>query len=213
MGIPVIVYGKSGSGKSRSLKNFAEDEILHVNVESKRLPFRGAFKYTFNSFDSNAIVDQLQKMGGHGVKTAVIDDAGYLQTEYFMKNHRVKKGNASFDMYDAMADSIHNLFAAVKLLPEDAIVYIIFHEDVNDNGDIGIKTIGRLLDRKVCVEGMTTIVLRCMSDKTGKHFFKTVTDGADITKTPEDMFQDTEIPNDLKFVDTTIREYYNLGGK
>lgn len=210
MGIAVIIYGKSGSGKSRSLKNFNENEILYVNVESKALPFRKKFKHTMNTYDASKIMDQLTKMNKGGVKTAVIDDAGYLQTEYFMEHHRTKKGSASFEMYDAMADSIHGLFTCAKQLPDDNIIYIMFHEDMNDFGDVGIKTIGRLLDRKVCVEGMATIVLRCMSDK-GKHFFRTVTDGADITKAPEEMFTATEIENDLKAVDNIIREFYGFG--
>ena len=206
MGLPVLVYGKSGSGKSRSLKFFAEDEILLVNVEGKQLPFRSKFKYQLKTDNTDTIISQMAKMP---CKVGVIDDAGYLMTHHFMNNHRNKKGNASFDMYDDIADTMYFLVQNIKNnLPEDVIVYIMLHEDTSDAGDTKIRTIGRLIDNKVCLEGMVTICIRCMSDN-GKHFFRTQTDGFDISKTPEDMFE-LEIPNDLKMVDLRIREYYGL---
>ena len=205
MGLPVLIYGKSGSGKSRSLKFFENDQILFINIEGKALPFRMNFKYICKTDSIDTILTQLQKLP---CKTAVIDDAGYLMTHHFMDNHRNKKGNASFDMYDDIADKMYFLVQRIKKeLPDDVIVYIILHEDTNDMGDTKLKTIGRLIDNKVCLEGMVTICIRCMSDN-GKHFFRTQTDGFDITKTPEDMFQEVEIDNNLKFVDDTIREFY-----
>ena len=210
MGIGVLIYGKSGSGKSRSLKNFGVDEILHVNVESKPLPFRNKFKYTLNSYDVYLIAQQLEKMGEKGIKVAVIDDATYLMTEYFMANHRNKKQGASFEMYDEIADRMFNLISLVKnKLSEDTIVYFVMHEDTNDYGETSLRTIGKLLDRKVCLEGMVTIAIRCTVSK-GKHVFKVTTDGNDITKTPEDLFDTDEIENDLKKVDLAIRNYYGF---
>ena len=210
MGLPVLIYGKSGSGKSRSLKFFKDDEILFINIEGKALPFRMSFKYNCRTDKVDTIIEQLNKMP---CKTAVIDDAGYLMTHHFMDNHRNKKGNASFDMYDDIADKMYFLVQRIKkAVPDDVIVYIILHEDTNDMGDTKIKTIGKLIDNKVCLEGMVTICIRCMSDN-GKHFFRTQTDGFDITKTPEDMFAETEIDNNLKFVDDTIREFYGWNDK
>lgn len=205
MGMPVLVYGKSGSGKSRSLKFFGEDEILLINIEGKELPFRNSFKYRCRTDSTDTIIEQIKKMP---CKTAVIDDAGYLMTHHFMNNHRNKKGNSSFDMYDDIADKMYFLVQRIKTeVPEDVIVYIVLHEDTNDMGDTKIRTIGRLIDNKVCLEGMVTICIRCMSDN-GKHFFRTQTDGFDITKTPEGMFDENEIDNNLKFVDDTIRQFY-----
>lgn len=210
MAIPVLIYGKSGSGKSRSLKFFDEDEILFVNVEGKTLPFRKKFKYEMRSDSVDRIIEQLQKMP---CKAAVIDDAGYIMTHHFMNNHRNKAGNKSFEMYDDIADLMYFLVKRIKTVkPEDKIVYIMLHEDVDDFGNTKIRTIGRLIDNKVCLEGMVTICLRCMSDN-GKHFFSTQTTGSDITKTPEDMFSEPEIDNNLKLVDTTIREYYGMNNK
>ena len=208
MGKPVIIYGKSGSGKSRSLKNFAKDEIFLVNVEGKDLPFRGKFEYTYRSDNYEKIKQQLSKMP---LKTAVIDDAGYLLTNMFMSRHSAgAKGNATFELYNDIGDEFWKLIRFIKLsLPEDTIVYLMMHEDVKDSGEVQLKTIGRLLDEKVNIQGMVTIVLRCMSQD-GKHFFRTHTDGMDITKAPEDMFESDEIDNDLKFVDQKIREYWEI---
>lgn len=209
MAIPILIYGKSGSGKSRSLKFFAEDEILLFNIEGKSLPFKSSFKYICRTDSVDVIIEQLQKMP---CKIAVIDDAGYLMTHHFMNNHRNKKGNSSFDMYDDIADKMYFLVQRIKTeVPEDIRVYIMLHEDTNDSGDTKIRTIGKLIDNKVCLEGMVTICLRCMSDE-GKHFFRTATDGYDITKTPEEMFDETEIDNNLKFVDDAICEFYGWEG-
>ena len=205
MGMCVLVYGKSGSGKSRSLKFFGEDEILLINIEGKELPFRNTFKYICRTDSLDTIITQIQKMP---CKIAVIDDAGYLMTHHFMDNHRNKKGSASFDMYDDIADTMYFLVKRIKKeVPDDVIVYVMLHEDTNDMGETKIRTIGRLIDNKVCLEGMVTVCLRCMSDN-GKHFFRTQTDGFDISKSPEDMFEDTEIDNNLKMVDDTIRNFY-----
>lgn len=207
MANPVLIIGKSGSGKSRSMKFFAEDEILLFNIEGKQLPFKKKFKYVCKTDSIDKIIGQLQKMP---CKTAVIDDAGYLMTHYFMNMHRNKNGNASFEMYDAIADMMYFLIQRIKTeVPDDVIVYIVFHEDTADDGQVKIRTLGRLLDNKVCMEGMVTIVLRCMSEN-GKHFFKTATDGFDITKAPEDMFADAIIDNNLKMVDETIRAFYGI---
>lgn len=207
MGIPVLVYGKSGSGKSRSLKNFGEDEILLVNIEGKSLPFRKRFKYELKTDNVGTILTQVKKMP---CKVAVIDDAGYLMTHHFMANHKAKKGNASFEMYDTIADTMYQLVKCIKDdIEDDKIVYIMMHEDTDDFGATKLRTIGKLIDSKVCLEGMVTICIRCMSDN-GRHFFRTQTSGNDITKTPEEMFPVVEIENDLKMVDTAIREYYGM---
>lgn len=207
MGIPVIVFGRSGSGKSRSLKNFAEDEILYVNVERKMLPFKGNFKYTLSTEDVDLIADQMKKMP---CKTAVIDDATYIMVNQFMRRHRGKQGSASFDLYNDIGDFIWSLFETVRTaLPPDVIVYIIMHEETNDYGFTKIRTIGKLLDEKVQPEGIVTICLRCVIDNK-EHYFLTTSDGTDPTKAPEDMFPDTKIPNNLKLVDSCIREYYGI---
>lgn len=202
MGNAIFVYGKSGSGKSRSLKNFKEDEIFLVNVNGKRLPFNKKFKYTGKSADVRTIIDQLQKMP---CKTAIIDDAGYIMTDMFMKGHT---GGDQFKLYNTIADEMYTLVASIqRLLPEDVNVYLTFHEERSDSGDSKLLTIGKLLDQKICLEGLVTVVLRCIV-KGGQHLFITNSDGSDIAKSPEGMFE-MEIENDLKMVDNRIREFWN----
>ena len=203
MGECVIIYGKSGTGKSRSLKNFADDEIFLVNTINKRLPFPGKFKYTIKGANMDTIERGLKTMP---CKTAVIDDFGYQQTLRFMEGHG--KGD-QFKMYNTIADQTFNVIQIIKSLPEDVIVYLIMHEETNDLGDVKLKTIGKLLDQKVCVEGLVTVCLRAMKEGTNKYFFRTQSDGADISESPEDLF-DLQIDNDLKFVADRIREYWGL---
>ena len=207
MGEPIIVYGKSGSGKSRALKGFSEDEIFLVNVLGKRLPFRNQFKYVLKSRSYKTIQSQLEKMP---CKIAVIDDAGYLQTSTFMAGHsNPKSGSSTFDLFNQISDDFWNLMLFVKeRLPDDVLVYILMHEINNDSGEVKVRTIGKLLDEKVCLEGMVTICLHCLTDGE-RHYFKTQGGALDIAKSPEEMFP-LEIENDLKMVDTTIREYWNL---
>lgn len=203
----VLIYGKSGSGKTRSLYNFGEDEIFYVNVTGKRPPFRKKFKYEFKSSDVEMIKKGLSKMP---TKTAVIDDSTYIMTNRFMAGHsKPKNGSSSFDLYNDIADEFFGLLNFIKTqLPDDVLVFVVMHEDTNDYGDTKLRTIGKLLDQKVCIEGMATIVLRCVTqDK--EHYFLTRTDGSDITKSPEGMFDEEKIPNDLKAVADKIREYYN----
>ena len=207
MGECVFVYGKSGSGKSRSLINFGEDEIFLVNTIGKRLPFRSKFKYEIKTDDFGKIVNGLRKMP---TKTAVIDDSGYLMTNAFMRGHSApKSGSSTFDLYNDIADSFWSLITVIKNeLPDDVIVYMIMHEDTTDYGETKLRTIGKLLSEKVCIEGMSTVVLRCVV-RDGKHLFLTQSDGSDISKSPEGMFE-LEIENDLKFVDDGIRSYWGL---
>ena len=207
MGEPIIVYGKSGSGKSRALKGFSEDEIFLVNVLGKRLPFRNQFKYVLKSRSYRTIQSQLEKMP---CKIAVIDDAGYLQTSTFMAGHsNPRSGSSTFDLFNQISDDFWELVLFVKeKLPDDVLVYIMMHEITTDSGEVKVRTIGKLLDEKVCLEGMVTICLHCLTDGE-RHYFKTQGGALDIAKSPEEMFP-LEIENDLKMVDTTIREYWNL---
>ena len=175
-------------------------------VEDKPLPFRGDFKNRRVTPDLNTLIGKLKAAPTDSI---VVDDAGYLSTHYFMNNHREKSGNKSFDMYDSIADDFYCLIKTAQALPKSKIVYIIMHEDTNDFGDTKLKTIGKLLDNKVCIEGMVTICIRCLSEN-GKHFFRVETDGSDITKTPEDMFEEPEMENDLYEVDKAIRAYWGL---
>lgn len=203
MAVPVIVYGKSGSGKSRSLKNFAEDEIYLVNILGKMMPFKGQFKYTTDGDNVQTIMAGLAKMP---TNAAVIDDFGYIMTNMWMRGHGA---GDQFKLYSTIGDTVWNLIEYIKNLPRDKVVYLIMHDDTDDSGFSKLRTIGKLLDQKVCIEGMVTVVLHSII-KGDKHLFRTNSDGSDLAKSPEGMFPETEMENDLKLVDTTIREYWEL---
>lgn len=206
MGIPVLIIGKSGSGKSASLRNFDENVSI-INVLGKPFPFKNKLTQVVTD-DYDRIMRLLHKSKSLSL---VIDDAGYLITNFFMSKHSsAGSGNAVFSVYNELGDRFWGLIQfVIKNLPDEKIVYFMMHEDKNDFGDIKPKTIGKLLDEKVCLEGMFTIVLRCAVEN-GRHLFFTQSSGYDVAKTPMGMFESTQIDNDLKAVDATIRDYYEL---
>jgi hypothetical protein len=207
MGIGVLVIGKSGSGKSTSLRNFGHDELTLINVLGKPLPFRGRFDSTLATDDYRALALAIRDSS---TKSIAIDDAGYLITNHFMRGHgQGGKGGSVFDLYNSMAHQFWTLIDYIKSLAPEKIVYFLMHEDQSDDGRVKPKTIGRMLDEKVCIEGEFAIVLRALTQD-GKHVFRTQTDGLDVAKTPMDMFEGELIDNDLRFVDATIRDYYGL---
>ena len=210
MAIPVLIIGKSGVGKSTSLRNCIDNDSWNlINVLGKPLPFKGKIPQVVTDN-----YEQVKKcLSSSKANSIVVDDAGYLITNYFMRNHSSKgSGNAIFSMYNTLADNFWNLVEFIKKLPEDKIVYIIMHEDTDDFGNVKPKTIGKLLDEKICLEGMFTIVLRCIQEN-GKHLFITQADGGAVSKSPMGMFDDFQIDNDLLYVDNKIREYYGLDTK
>ncbi len=205
MAVPVLIIGKSGSGKSTSLRNCTEGFNL-IKVLDKPLPFKG--KIPSGTSDNYATV--MKWLDGAKEKSIVIDDAGYLITNQFMNSHSAAgKGNGVFALYNDIGDKFWSLIQfIIAKLPANKIVYLMMHEDTNDFGDIKPKTIGKMLDDKVCVEGMFTIVLRCVCEN-NKHKFITQSEGGAVSKSPIDMFE-LEIDNDLKLVDEKIRDYWEL---
>lgn len=207
MATPVLIIGKSGSGKSTSMRNCAGNPDWNlVRVLNKPLPFKGKV----DGWHTDDYQRVMQCLGQSKAKNIVLDDAGYLITNMFMTKHSsAGAGNAVFTLYNQIGDHFWNLIQYIVKLPEDKIVYVIMHEDTNDFGQIRPKTIGKLLDEKVCIEGMFTIVLRCI-EESGKHLFVTQsTDGA-VSKSPIGMFEDLTIDNDLLIVEKAIREYYEI---
>jgi len=203
-----LIIGKSGSGKSASLRNFEDNEVGIINVLGKPLPFKNSLK-TFTTDNYNMVKSALYKSA---TNTLVIDDAGYLITNTFMRDrNNAGAGNGVFAFYDSIANEFWGLIEFIKSLPEEKIVYLMMHEDKNDFGDIKPKTIGKVLDDKVCLEGLFTIVLRAVKES-DNHLFLTKSRGMDVSKTPIGLFDAPEIDNDLAMVDRTIRDYYNLGG-
>ena len=204
MGIPVMILGESGSGKSSSMRNFAPNEIGIINVGKKPLPFRSQIK-PFNSDNYTKIVGVMQKAKA---KSIVIDDCQYLMANEFMRNAKV----TGFQKFTDIALNFWSLVQIViDQLPDDVIVYFLGHIERDANGNEKFKTIGKMLDEKITIEGLFTIVLKTVVSD-GKYQFSTQTNGMDTVKSPLGMFSETLIENDLKMVDETIRDYYNIKG-
>lgn len=208
MATPVLIIGKSGSGKSTSMRNCQNDDFNLIRVLNKPLPFKGRVNGWFSD-DYRQIMKLLIASKADSI---VIDDAGYLITNHFMRGHSsAEKGNGVFSLYNDIGDYFWNLIQfIVTKVPENKIVYIIMHEEKDEAGEVKPKTIGKLLDEKVCIEGMFTIVLRCIEEG-GKHLFVTQASQGAVSKSPIGMFEDLTIDNDLLLVDKKIREYYGLG--
>lgn len=207
MATPVLIIGKSGSGKSTSMRNCAGNPDWNlVRVLNKPLPFKGKVD-GWNTDDYQTVMKCLAQSKA---KNIVLDDAGYLITNMFMTKHSsAGYGNGVFALYNQLGDHFWNLIQYIIKLPEYKIVYVIMHEDTNDFGQIKPKTIGKLLDEKVCIEGMFTIVLRCI-EESGKHLFVTQSADGAVSKSPIGMFEDLTIDNDLLLVEKAIREYYEI---
>ena len=202
MGVPVLILGESGSGKSASMRNFKPGEIGIINVSRKPLPFRNQLK-TVNTDNYEDIVKTIIAAKA---KALVIDDAQYLMANEFMRTAKVTG-------YQKFTDLALNFWQLIQVvinnLPPDKIVYFLAHVERDANGNEKMKTIGKLLDEKITIEGLFTIVLKTVVQD--RHYqFATQTNGQDTVKTPMGMFDDLLIENDLKMVDSTIREYYGI---
>lgn len=203
MGIPVLILGESGSGKSTSLRNFNPEEVAIFNVAGKPLPFKKKMPYVIN--DANYTIIE-KKLKENKFKKYVIDDAQYLMAfELFEKAKQTGYGK-----FTDIAVHYQNLLTTIiKETPEDCIVYILSHLEETNSGKLKMKTVGQMLDNQLTVEGLFTIVL--MSFYSNKQYkFMTQTDGRTPCKSPLDMFESLEIDNDLKFVDEKIREFYGF---
>ena len=204
MGIAVLILGESGSGKSASLRNFKKEDVGILNVASKPLPFR----------NTNGLVT-VNKVTYSMIKGAVtspnrlsyvVDDAQYLMAfESFDK--------ANVPGYGKFTELAKNYEEMLRTIQEDTspdtIVYVMQHIDTDENGKVKAKTLGKMLDQQLTIEGLFSIVLLAKADER-RHYFVTQSDGTNPCKSPMGMFDEVEIDNDLKMVDDTIREYYGL---
>lgn len=201
MAILVMLFGQSGAGKSTSFRNFTNDEVAIINVSGKPMPFRSELK-TLSSNDYSMIADWLPKIKQPSI---IIDDATYLMVDQFMSNAQVK----GYEKYTQMAYNFTMLIEFARKLPEDKVVYFVGHSDQADDGREHFKTIGKMIDNYVTLEGKFTVVLKAVV-KDGHYYFQTHNNGYDTVKSPLGMFEEDLIENDLKAVDDVIREYWGI---
>ena len=201
MGLPVLIVGESGSGKSTSLRNFDPSEIGVFNVASKPLPFRKKLPL-MNGASYESIVKSLSSPK---LNTYVIDDSQFLLCFELFRT----VNDVGYQKFTNMALNFYNLIQfVIYRTPPNVIVYFLHHAETTADGKVKAKTIGKMLDEKLTVEGLFSIVLFCQHDGI-THKFITQSDGKTTAKSPMDMFE-LEMDNDLKLVDTKIREYYEL---
>jgi cytidylate kinase len=217
----VAIAGPSGSGKSTSIKDLDSKETYLINISGKSLPFKGSQKLynveNKNYYEPTGIIDTLNKLKvvsekAPHIKQVIIDDSNYLQT-FNMMGKALETGYTKFTV---LARDIVNLIQEAKKLRSDLIIYYVSHtESVEDGEDIvayKLKTIGKMLDNQVVLEGLFTIILythiECKGDDCS-YYFVTNKYGKYLSKSPFGMFTDLKIPNNLQIVSDTIREYYN----
>lgn len=214
MGVSIMILGESGRGKSRSIKNLNPKETLVIKSISKPFPFRSADWKPINKENPNGSVyttdnyahikQALLKAKDMGKKIVVIDDAQYLMANEFMN----KSSQKGFDKFTEIAKNMWELITtANEHTDEDLRIYFLQHTETTPNGDVKAKTIGKMLDEKITLEGMVTIVLNAEKEN-NNYFFTTQNSGSNTCKSPEGMFSDFRIENDLRLVDDTIAEYY-----
>lgn len=202
MGQAVLIIGESGTGKSASLRNFERGEVTLFNVAGKPLPFKGKFVNEIVTDSYREIKKGLQNLE---TPVAVIDDSQYLMANEFMR----RSDERGYDKFTEIAKNYWELITMVSKLPFDKVVYFLSHSDTDASGREKVKTIGKMLDEKITVEGLFTIVLKTKVQD-GKYSFLTQNNGNDTVKSPMGLFDANEIPNDLKAVDERIRKYYEL---
>ena len=213
MALPVLVIGRSGSGKTYSLKEFKKGEVSIISVEKGRLPFKSDIQIAripSNFGDEKTSAGQINAakyswicsaIKSAPTKAVVIDDSQYLLVNELF-DRAYEKG---YDKFVEMAAHFRNLIHFINELDDESkIVYFLHHSESDADGREKVKTIGKMLDEKLTIEGCFDIVLYCQD-----HQFFTQANGQSTAKTPEGMFE-LEIPNDLKAVDKSIREYYGM---
>ncbi|AQR98135.1 ATP-binding protein [Clostridium saccharoperbutylacetonicum] len=203
MAIKTLILGESGTGKSTSLRNFDPGEVCYINPAKKPLPFKGKFEALTGTTD----IRQISKfIRASNKKIVIVDDGQYLMSFPYMQ--RLKE--TGWDKYNDIQSDYFQLFDLADNLPDDVTVYFLSHIQIMDDGRQKIKTIGKMLDEKITIEGMFTTVLKTyVSD--GKYYFLTQNSGNDTVKSPMGMFPTFAIDNDLNYVDEKIRNYYEIG--
>lgn len=201
MGVSVLVLGHSGSGKSTSLRNFEPGEVGIFNVAGKPLPFRKRL----DKLDHAAYGQILQALAKNELRAYVVDDANYLMAF----DNFAKAKQSGYGKFVDMAVSFERLLEAANRTDADTVTYFLMHPDYDERGRMKPKTVGRMLDEKLCVEGLFPVVLVAEKGDDGYRFV-TANDGTTPVKAPQGMFDGDRIDNDLKAVDAAIREYWGL---
>lgn len=218
MSIATMILGQSGTGKTTSLRNLDPAHTLLIQAVKKPLPFRSSGWAYFdkdknpngNVFVTDQAAQIVKLMHRTQRDVIVIDDFQYILANEFMRRVLDKEsGNAAFAKYNEIARNAWDILMASSQLDDNKRVYILGHTQEDDSGRIKAKTIGKLLDEKITIEGLLTIVLRT-AVVNGQYLFTTQNSGSDTVKSPIGLFDSDQIDNDLAEVDAAIFNYYSL---
>lgn len=214
MSIATLIIGDSGTGKSTALRNMDPQQTLLIQSIKKPLPFKakgwGHFDKDKNPSGNIFVTDDSERIQALMFKTQrkiiVIDDFQYILANEYMR----RTAETGYAKFTDIGKHAWNIFNTAMLLPEDVRVYLLSHSQADDFGKIKMKTIGKMLDEKITVEGMFSIVMRTIVQN-GNYLFATKNNGSDTTKTPLGLFEQDLIDNDLAAVDKAIHDYYTTG--
>jgi hypothetical protein len=223
----VLIVGESGSGKSTSIENLDPSSTFIINVKGKSLPFKGwKSKYSLFSSKDNpsgnyyttdqasivvGILNHISANMPH-IKVVVLDDYQYISASEFM----AKADQKGFDKFTSIGKNLYSTADLPSKLRDDLCIFYLNHaevaQDLDGNRKLKAKTIGKLVDNVITLEGLFTIVLYTEVEKTKegmKYMFLTQTDGSNTAKSPKGMFSSDKIPNDLATVVKAIEDYDN----
>ena len=212
MSYATLVLGESGTGKTCSLRNLDPKNTLLIQPVRKPLPFRSAgWKEIKAKGDGNNILvcsnpqAIINCMHASPFDVIVVDDWQYILASMYMAARNVK----GFDKFTEIGGAGFDIAKAASELGENKRVYVLAHTTSDEFGNTRIKTLGKLLDDKIVVEGMFTTVLRTHVDN-GRYLFSTQNSGSDTVKSPMGMFSEQYIENDLAAIDRVICDYYGI---
>lgn len=222
MSIPIMILGNSGTGKTRSTKTFDEHELLIVNTSGKMLSYFDKKPDVFNvplkatellekngaprPFKADIIRSYLNKYHDH--KAVLVDDYGYAMFEIYDRYRLSEEERLSnkFEPFDIIVRKMSQQIDALMNDGDvDRIVYIVMHADKDSDGTIKPLIMGKFVNEKYVLEGMMTVTL--YSEKLGERYVFHTNNG-NPAKSPEGLFSEDVIDNDLRMVDATIREAY-----
>lgn len=203
MAIGALILGESGTGKSYSIKTFKPEEVKILSVYKSILPFRGQYEVVSTPTSD----DIIRELHNTDKKNIVIDDFQYILGLPMMR----RIGEKGWDKFNEISQPYSDVLDELNKLDDDVIVYVMSHVETNDDGKVKIKTIGKALDKYITIEGLFMLVFgtRVIDQH---YFFTTQNNGNNTVKTPDGMFNDMYIPNDLKYIEEKIRNYYYMDG-
>lgn len=215
------IVGPTGTGKSTSIKHLDPNSTYIINVAKKELPFKGAeklynkesknYKEVSEATEITRLLKTISDKAPH-IKTIIIEDSNYIMGFNIVS----KATEVGYMKFSLMAKDMKELFEEARNLREDLTTFYFTHpEIIEDGGEIigyKIKTAGKLIDNQITLEGLLTICLYThveeSKDGTANYYFLTNRYRKFPAKSPDGMFNEVKIPNNLQLVLDKVNEYY-----